>query len=89
MEIQGLPTKFGPRGDHNDQNSVAGCKPAKTPMEANIAGFDHEHKRCGSQQPDRGGDGMYMDDSRDGRPLMDVVMQIEPEADPHENPEEG
>jgi len=32
---------------------------------------------------------MYMDDSRDGRPLMDVVMQIEPEADPYENPEEG
>jgi hypothetical protein len=89
MQIQGLPTEFGPRGDHHNENGVAGGNPPETPMEANIASFDHEHKRCGSKQPEGGGDGMDMDDSWDGRPLMEVVLQIEAKANPHENPEEG
>ena len=58
-------------------------------MEADIAGFDHEHKRGGGEQPERGGDSMYVDDHGYGRLLMEVVMQIKAEADAYEDPEEG
>jgi hypothetical protein len=58
-------------------------------MEADVAGFDHEHKRGRSQQPERGGDCMYVDDLGYGRLLVEVVVQIEAEADAHEDPEDG
>ncbi len=74
IQVQGLPTEFGPWRDHNDESGVAGCKPAETTMEADVAGFDHKHKRGGSKQPERGGDGMYVDDLGYGRLLMEVVV---------------
>ena len=58
-------------------------------MEADVAGFDHEHKRGGSEQPERGGDGMYVDDLGYGRLLVEVVVQIESESDANEYPEDG
>ena len=81
MQVQGLPTEFRPWGDHNDESGVAGRKPAETTMEADVAGFDHEHKRGGSEQPKRRGDGMYVDDLGYRRLLLEVVVQIEAEAD--------
>ena len=65
------------------------AKPAETTMEADVSGFDHEHKRGGGQQPERGGDGMYVNDPGYGRLLPEVVVQIEAEADAHEDPENG
>ena len=71
------------------RSGVAGRKPAETTMEADVTGFDHEHKGGGSQQPERGGDGMYVNDPGYGRLLPEVVVQIEAEADAHEGPEDG
>ncbi len=58
-------------------------------MEADIAGFDHEHKGGGGEQPERGGDSMYVDNRGYRRLLMEVVVQIEAEADAYEDPKEG
>ena len=58
-------------------------------MEADVAGFDQKHERGGSEQPERGGDGMYVDDPGYGRLLLEVVVQVEAEADAHEDPEQG
>ena len=58
-------------------------------METDVAGFDHEHKRRGSEEPERRGDGMYVDDPGYGRLLVKVVVQIEAEADAYEDPEDG
>jgi hypothetical protein len=41
-------------------------------METDVAGFDHEHKGGGSQQPKCGGDGMYVDDRGYRRLLLEV-----------------
>jgi hypothetical protein len=49
MQVQGLPTEFGPGRDQNDESGVAGRKPAQTAMKADVAGFDHEHERGGSE----------------------------------------
>ena len=89
LQVQSLPTQFRPGRDHNHKRSVAGRKPAQSTMQADIAGFDQEHQRRGSQQPDRGGDGMYVDDRGYGWLLMKVVMQIEAEADANEDPEDS
>src|SRR5579859_7659946 len=89
MQIQGLPTKFGPGGNHQNKSGVAGSKPADTAMEADVAGSDQKHKRGSSEQPERGGDGMNVDDRRHGRLLVEIVAQIEAEADTHEEPEDG
>ena len=89
VQVQGLPTEFGPGRDHNDESGVAGCKPAETTMEADVAGFHHEHKRGGGKQPERGGDGMYVHDLGYGRLLLEVVVQIKAKADAHEDPEDG
>ena len=58
-------------------------------METDVAGFDQEHKRGGREQPKRGGDGMYVDHRGYRRLLLEVVVQIEAEADAHEDPENG
>jgi hypothetical protein len=50
LQVQSLPTEFGPGGDHNNESGVAGRKPAETTMEADVACFDHEHKRGRSKQ---------------------------------------
>ena len=89
LQVQSLPTQFRPGRDHNNKSSIAGRKPAQSAMQADIAGFDQEHKRGGSEQPERSGDGMYVDDCGYGWLLMKVVMQIEAEANPHEDPEDG
>ena len=76
-------------GDDHDESGVASRKPAETTMETDVAGFDQEHKRGGREQPKRGGDGMYVDDRGYRRLLLEVVVQIEAEADAHEDPEHG
>ena len=44
-KVQGLPTEFRPGPDHKDESGVTGRKPTQAAMEADIAAFDHEHKR--------------------------------------------
>jgi hypothetical protein len=46
-------------------------------------------QRGGSKQPERGGNGTYVNDSGYGRLLLEVVVQIEAEADAHVDPEDG
>ncbi len=58
-------------------------------MEADIAAFDHEHKRGCRQQPERRRDSMYMNDQGNGRLLMEIVVQIETKANAHKYPEEA
>ena len=58
-------------------------------MEADVVRFDHEHKRGGYEQPERGRDGVYVDDPGYGRLLVEVVVQIESEADAYEDPEDA
>jgi hypothetical protein len=57
-------------------------------MQADVARLDHQHQRGGSQQPQRGGDGVYVDNLRHGRLLVQVVVQIEAEPNAHEDPED-
>lgn len=58
-------------------------------MEADIAAFDHEHKRRGREQPDCRRNRMDMNYQGNGRLLMEIVVQIEPKADAHKYPEEA
>jgi hypothetical protein len=89
LEVQGLPTEFRPRGYEEDERGVAGREPAQAAMEAYVTGFDQEHHRGGSEQPERGGDGMDMNDCGYGRLFMKVVVKIKPEAATYEDPEDG
>jgi hypothetical protein len=58
-------------------------------MQADVAGFDQQHERGGGQKPERGGDGMDMNDCGYGRLFMEVVVQIKTKADAHEDLEVG
>jgi hypothetical protein len=58
-------------------------------MEADVVRFDHEHKRGGYEQPERGRDGVYVDDPGYGRLFVQIVVQVEAETEAHENPEDG
>ena len=58
-------------------------------MQGCVAGFDQEHERSGGEKPERGGDGMDMNDFGYGRLFMEVVVQIKTEADAYEDPEDG
>jgi len=89
VEVEGLPTEFGPRGYDEDERGVSGREPAQAAMQAGIAGFDQQHERGGSEQPERGGDGMDMNDGGYGGLFMQVVVEIETEADGDEDPEDG
>jgi hypothetical protein len=86
--VQGLPTEFGPRSNDEDECGVASRIPAEAAMEAYVAGFNHEHERGGGEQPERGGDGMHMNDCGYGRMFMKVVVQVKAEADTYEDPED-
>jgi hypothetical protein len=58
-------------------------------MEGDVAGFDQEHERGGSEQPEGCRDGVNVNDEGYGRLLMEVVVQIEAEADAYEDPEDS
>ena len=58
-------------------------------MQGCVAGLDQEHERGGGEQPEGGGDGMNVNDGGYGRLLVEVVVQIESEADAYEDPEDA
>jgi hypothetical protein len=58
-------------------------------MQAHVAGFDQEHERGGSEQPERGDDGMDMNNGGYGGLFVEVVAQVKAEAYAYEDPEDS
>ena len=58
-------------------------------MESDVACLDQQNEGSHEEQPERGGHGMEMDDCRNGRRLMKVVVKVEAEAHSNDDPEGG
>lgn len=87
VQVQGLPAELGPGCNHDHDGGETGDKPAQQAMEFDVPCLDEQNEDGHEEQPERGGNGMEMNDRGNRRALMKLVVEVEAEAHSNDDPE--